>query len=181
MNRGYLLIGIILFFTITTYGTNLRIEGKFDYFFQSEKASRDIYGPGTMYGGEFNIGIRKPIELWVSGMYFNRIAELAITKEETEITLIPIDVGLKFRGYGKTVSGYMGIGVRFYSYKETNPIGEVNENGLGYIGQLGFLIKIMKVLIFDFYINYSHCEVQPKDIKVNIGGFQGGIGLGFEF
>jgi hypothetical protein len=56
----------------------------------------------------------------------------------------------------------------------------VSKANIGYIGQGGFLIKA-GVIIIDLQASYSYCKVKPEDVEANLGGFQGGIGLGFEF
>jgi len=178
MKGKALIIGSIILFSISGYGASLRVEGKVAYFIKTDKAFRDIYGTGTIYGGEINIGILKYLELWAGGRYYRKKGELAVTKEMTEITLFPLEFGLKLRD--RSGGGYIGIGIRSYQYKETNPIGEVKGNSLGILGQLGLLLKITNGFMLDIYLSYSHCEVKPQNIKVNIGGGEVGIGLGFE-
>jgi hypothetical protein len=48
------------------------------------------------------------------------------------------------------------------------------------VGQGGFIIKA-GVIIIDFQASYSYCRVKPAGVEADLGGFQAGIGLGFEF
>ena len=76
---------------------------------------------------------------------------------------------------------YIGGGINYYQYKESNPIGDASENGLGYIGKLGGFLSVTQSLVFDVFVNYSYCKIQPADFEINIGGLEAGIGLGVEF
>ena len=61
-----------------------------------EKAFRDIYGEGIMYGGEVNIRVWKALEVWFGASYFYKKGELTFTKEETKLKIVPIGAGIKY-------------------------------------------------------------------------------------
>ena len=164
-----------------SYGLDLKIEIKGGYFYPSEKAFKDIYGGGFSIGGEISVGILKNLSIWVGGNYFTKKGKLTFTQEDTEIKLTPIGGGLKYEFPTGKFAPYLGLGVNYYLYEESNPLGDVNKNEVGYIGKAGTYIYLTSHFIIDLFLNYSYCDIQPADFKINIGGLEAGIGGGYEF
>lgn len=161
------------------------IEAKGSYFQPSDKNFKQVYNGGKYtewisYGGEIGITLGKGVGLWAGGSYFNKKGKLTFTQEETTLEIIPVYGGIKFRSTSSYVSPYLGIGVGYFQYKEENRIQSVSKADIGYIGQAGLLFKL-GVIVIDFQASYSYCKVKPVDVEANLGGFQAGIGLGFEF
>ena len=181
MKKLFTAIILIILVSGVTKASGSIIEIKGQYFYPTEKAFRDIYSGGLMYGGEISIGIWKNFGIWFGGSYFSKKGKLTFTKEETKLQIMPIGGGLKCRGSIGAFNFYVDLGLDYYQFKESNPIGDVNKNGLGYVGKIGSYIKLKGGLLIDLYADYSSCKIKPVDIKIDIGGFAVGIGLGYEF
>lgn len=151
------------------------------YFHPSEKATKDIYGGKAVVGGEVNLKVWKIINLWVTGSHYDKRGNLPFTKEATRLTLIPIGAGIKVIIEKGSIYPYMGVGPVMYFYREKNPIGLVEGNKVGIVGQAGCYLKVTGGLFLDFCIDYSYCAVRPQRIQSNIGGIKAGLGVGFEF
>ena len=151
------------------------------YIIPSEQSFKDIYGSGFGFGGELNFGLWKSLDLWLIGNYYTNDGNLPITNESTTLSLMALGGGPKFRLSRSRISPYLGIGPVFYVYKEENPIGLAEGTGLGFIGQFGVSISVAGGLILDASLNYTHCQVQPQDIKANVGGLQLGLSVGYSF
>ncbi len=164
-----------------SYGLDIKIEIKGGYFYPSEKAFKDIYGGGFSIGGEISVGVLKNLSIWVGGNYFTKKGKLTFTQEDTEIKLIPIGGGLKYEFPTGKFAPYLGLGVNYYLYEESNPLGDVSKGGLGYIGKIGSYVKVTGGLLVDLYVNYSYCKIKPADFKINIGGIEAGVGMGYSF
>jgi hypothetical protein len=175
------MIVVLLFVSGSVGAANVILEFKIQYFSPTEEVFKDIYGGGVMYGGEVSIGVWKGLELWLGGSYFSREGELTYTKEKTELQIIPVGGGLRYRWQGRSLSPYAAAGLIFYNYKESNPIGEVSAGEGGFIAAIGTYVKIAGGLLIDLYANYSVCELSPADFEINIGGFGAGIGIAYEF
>jgi outer membrane protein W len=134
-----------------------------------------------MYGGGIDFGISKIIHIWTGAMAYHGKGELTLTKESTQITLIPLEAGLIFQIPEKRgiANLYFGIGAQYYQYREENPLAAIKGEAWGITGRVGVALKISARFMIDMHINYSHCEVKPLDIKANLGGYQAGIGLGY--
>ena len=161
--------------------TDVTVELKAHYFSPTEQAFKDIYGGGIMYGGEISVGVWKDLDLWLGGSYLSRKGELTFTKEETKLELIPIGVGAKYRILSGNFSLYAGLGLNYYQYKETNPIGDVSDEGLGFVGKFGSYVAIFGGMLIDFYVEYTYCKMKPADLEINVGGIVAGIGVGYRF
>jgi hypothetical protein len=123
----------------------------------------------------------KNLELWVGASFFSKKGELSFTGEETKVRIIPIGGGVKYISSVGGINYYSGIGINYYLYKETNPIGDASKGGFGILGMIGSFMKVTRGLIIDLYIDYSYCKMKPADYRINIGGFEAGIGIGYEF
>ena len=71
--------------------------------------------------------------------------------------------------------------MNYYQYKETNPIGDVSEGGLDFVGKIGSYVTIFGGLLLDFYVDYSYCKINPADFEINVGGIAAGVGVGYRF
>jgi len=175
------LLAILIFSTGIALGADIRLELRGNYFSPSENAFKDIYGGGMMYGAKFSIGIRKNLLLWLEGSHFSKKGELTFTKEETKLSMVPLGVGVGYRISSRSLSFYTGLGFNYYHYKESNPIGEVSKDGLGYVAKAGSYLKLTRGLLIDLFIDYSYCKIKPADFEINIGGFGLGTGIAYEF
>ena len=161
------------------------IEAKGGYFLPSDKNFKIVYSGGKFgewisYGGEIGITLGRGVGLWAGGHYFNKKGKLTFTEEETTLQITPVYGGIKLRLSQSGVVPYLGFGVGYFQYKEESRIGKISKADIGYIGQAGLLFKL-GVIVIDFQASYSYCKVKPVDVEANLGGFQAGIGLGFEF
>jgi hypothetical protein len=161
--------------------TNVIVELKVQYFSPTDQVFRDIYGGGMMYGGEVSVGVWKGLEAWLGGSYFSSEGELTFTKEKTELEIVPIEVGLRYRWAGERFSFYAGGGLSFQSYKESNPIGDISLGGTGFMAEIGSYVRITGGLLFDLFVNYTGCRLESPDFDIDIGGFAAGVGLAYEF
>lgn len=175
------IIAITFIFSGVASASDFTLELKALYFSPTEQAFKDIYGGGLMYRGEVSIGLRKNLDLWLGGGYFSKKGELTFTKEETKLQIVPIGGGLKYRIATGNVNFYGGIGLYHFQFKESNPIGDVSKGRLGYVGKIGAFVEVVKGLIVDVYFDNTYCKMQPADFKINIGGIEAGIGIGYVF
>jgi hypothetical protein len=119
--------------------------------------------------------------LFQNGNYYSGKGKLPFSEEDTNMTLIGIGSGLKFRATIGAFCPYLDFGPLVYFYEEKNPIGTAKGNSFGFIGHAGFYLFLYKGIFLDFFLSYTKCEVQPQRIKADLGGLCAGIGLGFAF
>jgi hypothetical protein len=174
-------LAVLLVMSASAGATTVRLELKASYFHPTEQAFLDIYGGGPRYGGEVDIGLWKGFEVSLGGSYFSKAGELTFTKEKTELQIIPIGVGLKYRWTKRVIRFYTAAGLSSFQYKESNPIGDFSRSHVGLTTEIGSYVRVAGGLLIDVFLNYSLCHVESADFKVNIGGLGAGIGLAYEF
>lgn len=159
----------------------LRAEIKGAYFSPTDNAFKDIYGQGKTFGAEVGLKFNRFIGLWVSAENFSKKGKMTFTQEETTLKIMPLSAGLSFElGLG-FVSPYAHLGVGYFHYEESNVLGQVKKNNVGYVGQIGLLIKTIGPLYLDLFGQYSSCKVKPLELEADLGGLKAGVGLGLQF
>lgn len=160
---------------------NFFIEIKGTYFYPSDKDFQNIYGAGLKYGGNVVVYVWKKLGIWIGGSYFHKNGKLTYTKEDTELLLIPVVLGLRYRLMSNAINAYVGLGVNYVLYNESSIIGEVNTGKIGVNGNLGAYLNFWKGLFINVFIQLSYCKMYSPDFSINLGGIEAGIGLGYEF
>ena len=149
------------------------------FFSPSDADFKAIYGHGWKYGAEIAFSLTKGLDLWIDGGYFARTGSLSYTLEVTNLTLIPIGAGLRYRFMTGSVEPYAGAGARYNIYMEKNPIGNVSAGGIGFVGKAGVVLYLAKGIGVDVHIAYSACGMKPVDYNFDVGGFEFGGGIVF--
>ncbi len=185
MKKNILFLTVIILFSVTLLhagsGDSFRITGMANYFQPSDEYFKNIYGSELTYGGEIGIKLWKWISLWSAADFYTKKGQTTFSEEETDIQIIPIFGGLMFQFTNSSFRPYTAFGIGYFQYKETNPIGTVEDGDLGYVIQAGIRFKPIDLLFLDFKTSYSFCQVKPADIEADLGGFRAGFGLGLEF
>ncbi len=162
-------------------GGAISVEVKGSYFLPSEKAFRDIYGGGISYGAETGIDVLGRLSVWIGGDYYRGKGDLTFTGEETTIEIMPLSAGIRYAFSNSPIRPYAGVGVGYFQYKESNPIGKIDEGNLGLVAKLGLMARIAGMFFADLQAEYTQCSVKPADLKADLGGIRAGIGLGITF
>lgn len=160
---------------------SVMLEATGSFFSPSDQAFKQIYGSGYYFGGEITLAIVKGFGIWVGASFYSKDGLTTFTQEPTKIKIMPIYGGIKFRVPEARVSPYVGLGVGYFSYTEESGIGSVKKGDIGYLGQVGIVVKLFGPLILDVKGSYSYCKAQPENVEANLGGFQGIVGFGFDF
>ena len=169
----------LFFMNISLYATH--VEARVLYFQPTDQDFKDIYGSGMSIGGEVNIDVFNGLNVWMGAEYFTKKGELTFTKEDTEIQIIPIYAGLKYIFQGPRIMPYVGVGLGYFQYKESNPIGTVKEGKIGFVTQAGLLLHLFGPALLDLQVGYNICKIKPQELEANIGGLKAGIGLALSF
>jgi hypothetical protein len=148
------------------------------YFMPTEQAFKDIYGGGLKYGGTMAVALFRNFDIFVDGSFYLKTGKLSYTEEETKLSVVPVFLGLQYRIKSGKFQPFFGLGAGYFSFKESNVIGDVSKSGFGFTGKVGALFFVTKSIFLQIYSNYSYCRMTPADFTINIGGIEAGIGLG---
>lgn len=165
----------------TAGGEGVSLEAHGAYFTPSDDTFRDIYGYGTSWGGELGFRISRRFSIWAGGDYFSKLGKLGLTEEDTKIRIAPLAAGAKLYLALDKLRPYVGAGVAYVQYKESNSIATIEKGALGLVGKAGLLAMFGPAIFADIQATWSTCSVQPGDVRANLGGFAFGAGLGFIF
>lgn len=157
------------------------VEVRAQYFAPRDALFRDVYGGGWMFGGEGTLRLGKHLGVWLGGSVLTKRGELTYTREETKLEIFPAGVGLKGLISAGRADFYAGAGLMAFHFSERNPIGRVDQASLGYALKAGTLLRLGDGLVLDLYADFTDCRMQLAGVKFNVGGFNAGLGLGFEF
>ncbi len=120
--------------------------------------------------------------------YFSKRGEATVTKEAVRFTLKPIIFGVDYLiRVHESLTPFAGFGLDYFIYKEDWRLFNAKDTTLGYYLNGGLYYSIPKIrnLKVKFYLMYSQGKTKPEgsniEEKVNIGGFQFGLGLIWTF
>jgi hypothetical protein len=151
------------------------------FFFPSDKDFRDIYGGGIMSGLEISAAAARNLELWVEAGYFAKTGQLTFTKETMKLRILPVGGGVRYIFRPKRPAFYMGAGVLYHRFREVSPLGTVDWGRPGALVEMGSSIRLTGNFIVDVFARSSYCRIEPADFRFNIGGYDLGIRLAYEY
>jgi hypothetical protein len=150
----------------------------------SEALFKEVYGSAPMtYNVDLGARVWKSLEIFVHSDYLKADGKTTYTKEDTTLTIIPIEVGIRYladiTGSGRMkVFPYLGAGAGYYSIKEEHPAETVKENRVGFFAEGGLRFYPMK----SFFIDAKLKQVILKSENgTKLGGmtYMGGVGVSF--
>jgi opacity protein-like surface antigen len=151
------------------------------YFSPTEQIFKDVYGSSFSYGGEVRATLWKGISIFFGVSVLSNKGKMTLLEEETKLTIVPIELGVLYKFSIKTINPYIGAGLGYHILSEESFLGKVTDNKLGFFGQAGVAINMMKAFVIDLNAKYNFCNAKPGEIEENIGGISIGLGVGYSF
>ena len=146
-----------------------------------DPAFRDIYGGGPAFGIEVSARVTDRIDIWADGSRLGREGLLTFSREKTTMSVLPLTAGVRYRVRDARVVPYGAAGVGLFLFKESNPLGDAGQSGLGFTARTGALVWMHQRLTLDLRFGYSYCSMKPAALDINVGGLELGVGLAFGF
>jgi hypothetical protein len=183
--------------TLTQYTSDVTpwLEIKPSYFFFSAYPMKDIYDDGGFeIQGSASVPICNYIDLYGSIGYREAWGHALNTCAKTNLTVIPVDIGLKpIFNFCERFYYFFAIGPRYFYFHQHNnsPYVDriINGSGIGLFVNTGFNILVTDCLLLGIFGEYSYekktiCPHMPhvfSNGSVQMGGFAFGISLGYAF
>jgi hypothetical protein len=144
----------------------------------------EVYGKNNLiYGIDIGYNFGKFFQAFLHGEFFTAKGELSFSKEETTLTIIPLEIGarVKYMLGRQMFYPYFGVGAGYYLYKEENLIGTVDDGQFGFFTEGGINVYFLDYLFLDLKMKYIIFKVDGVNEKVDLGGLalMGGIGFSF--
>jgi len=156
------------------------IFGRYESFSPSDENFKSIYGGGSVFGGEFRLRIASAFYLSLAGGYYKGTGLLTLTKQDTTLTIFPLDAMVVYHFLSGGILPYIGVGGAVCKYKEENIIGTVDEWGFGF-GFCGGVTARWKSLGVDARVKYTSVKIKPLEDEASLGGLTLSIGAGVLF
>lgn len=113
--------------------------------------------------------------------HFTKKGKSTITQEGTRLTLIPISLSGRYLLKIKAFIPWVEMGMDYYHYKESAPIKITEGWAWGYHIGGGCYLEIprVKFIKIKIYVRHTKAMAEVEAIKVNLGGFEYGLGIAF--
>lgn len=188
---------VALFCTSTQYASNVTpwLEIKPSYFFFSSCPMKDIYHHGGFeIQGSVSVPVCNYLDVYGSIGYRHARGHALNTCEQTSLTVVPIDIGLKpIFNFCERFYYFFAIGPRYFHLHQRNnsPYVDCNikGNGIGFFVNTGFNVLLADCFLLGIFGEYSYekKKICPNRLNVfsngnvQIGGFAFGVDLGYAF
>jgi outer membrane protein W len=142
----------------------------------------EVYGKNNIaYSIDLGYQVHKSLQVFLHSDYFSVNGKLTYTEEDTELKIIPIELGVRYFWGKKRIFPYIGAGTGYYMYKEENVIGTVDEKKFGFFGEGGLKYQFTEMFFIDLKVKYIFLKVDGAEEQVDLGGLAltGGIGISF--
>lgn len=150
----------------------------------SESRFKAVYpGGGIIAGIGLSVPVVQNFNLYIEAKGFHKSGELTYSKEKTQLFLLPISFDILYTVPLGPITPYVGGGIDFHFYFETNPIGNVADYSTGYNFQGGTYFHFSKnfPVLINLKIKYSKANKMVNNLKIELGGIEYGVGLAFVF
>lgn len=188
----------LLFFTAREYASDVTpwIEIKPSYFFFVDSPINEIYDDGGFQvQGSVSFPLCNHLDFYSSIGYRQAWGHALNSLEETNIKVVPFDVGLKpVFNFSEKFYYFFAGGPRFFFFQQNNDSLYVNSivqgGGIGFFVNTGFNVIIADHFLLGIFGEYSYENKAMNGVNsenilsnglVQIGGLAFGINLGYAF
>jgi RND family efflux transporter MFP subunit len=105
----------------------------FEYRYMTGEGFSGLYGRALGAGIELSFRVSEKVDVWISASTSGKEQNLDWTDETTKYSMLPISAGVKYYVLQKAkLAAFVGGGLNFTVFKDTNPFGETKENVFGF-------------------------------------------------
>lgn len=163
---------------------------EFDYGQYELQNSRyqKIYGNGSSVLGlgfyqrifarrHHNLGVFVGVKLFVKD------GQSTVSHEKTKFLMYPGFMDIRYLFRIKSFIPWVAWGVDYYNYEERSEIMNTKGNAFGYHVQGGLFIEIpgARFIKLKGFAKFTHVKTRERNIDVNLGGIEYGIGIALGF
>ena len=174
-----LLLGISLLITIS-WAEGFSLAPTISYLGKEDAGFKEIYGSGGIQPGlRAEAVVWKELSIYASYGYFSKKGTTPVLEEEAKTTQHSFSLGAAWRGAlsGKAAWGIYA-GLLHIRYQEEALGGKIKDSAMGI--ELGALLDYSlsdRIFLFPF-LSYLTASDTIDDMKIKLGGFKAGVGLG---
>ncbi|TFG80565.1 MAG: hypothetical protein E4H23_02040 [Chrysiogenales bacterium] len=174
-----LVLGISLLVT-ASWAKGFSLAPTISYLGKDDAGFKEVYGSGGIQPGlRAEAVVWKGLSIYASYGYFSKKGTTPVLEEEAKTTQHSISLGAAWRGtLSEKMSWGIYAGLLHIRYQE-EALGEKIKDGSSGL-ELGALLDYNlseKIFLFPF-LSYLAANDTIDDIKIKLGGFKAGFGLG---
>lgn len=174
-------------------GTEILLEAQGAYYLPTDATFKKIYYESGIYGLETSIQTWKNLYTWMSASLFTKSGQSIGLENNTNITFIPIGVGLKYLWKVKSVDLYGGLGALptyLNIHDQSSYVTQKTRKwGCGGVAKIGAIINLPQSFFIDLFSSYSYINISNHttyekkvyDHSANLSGYSFGLGIGYRF
>ena len=159
------------------------------YLALQDEVFQEVYGNGGIYSTtELSFVLpfsTRYLDVWTRVSNFQADGKSTYYEEDTKLKITIFSLALRYLIKSTKLTPFFGLGMDYYSYKETLPEGfivpSVGGSDLGYHVQGGVYFRITPGFLAKFLVKYNVAKTTENDMDVNLGGMEYALGLIFRF
>ncbi len=159
------------------------------YLALQDEVFQEVYGNGGVYyNAELSFVLpfsTRYLDVWTGVSQFQADGKSTVFQEDTRLKMTVFSLALRYLIKSTKLTPFFGLGMDYYSYKETLPEGfivpSVGGYDLGFHIQGGVYFRITPGFFAKFLLKYNSAKTTENGIDVNLGGMEYALGLIFRF
>ncbi|MGZ6250841.1 MAG: hypothetical protein ACXWL2_02330 [Candidatus Chromulinivorax sp.] len=188
---------LVLFCSLPEYAFDLApwLQVKPSYFFCVSSPMNDIYNHGGFQiQTSSSIPFSDYVDLYASFGYRQLSGHALNSLEETTLSVLPFDIGLKpVINFGEHYNYFFAIGPRFFYFTQVNNSSyvnhQVNRAGLGFFINTGLNTEFENGVLLGIFGEYSYenkfVSLSTRNVlsnsSIQLGGLAFGLSFGYAF
>jgi len=159
------------------------------YLALQDEVFQEVYGSGGIYYNaelSFILPISyRYLDVWAGVSQFQSDGKSTAFEEDTRLKITVFSLALRYLIQPAKLTPFFGLGLDYYSYKETLPEGfdvpSVGGYDLGFHVQGGVYFRFTPGFFAKLFVKYNSAKTTENNIDVNLGGMEYALGLIFRF
>ncbi len=159
----------------------------FEYRYMTGEGFAGLYGRALGGGIELSFLVSDKVDVWVSASTSGKEQDLDWTEENSKYSMLPISAGVKYYVLQKEkLAAFVGGGLNYTIFKNTDPFGETKENLFGFNILGGAHFKLSKTLgaqaMLMFNTGKKTIDMEPEaDFQLDLTNVAMKLGVFFKF
>jgi len=180
MKKILLLVLAISLLVAANWAKGFSLAPTLSYLGKDDAGFKEVYGSGGLQPGlRAEAVVWKNLSLYASYDFFSKKGTTPILEEETRTIQHSLALGAAWRGkFSEKISWGVYAGLLHIRYQEEALGDKIKDSATGI--ELGVLLEYDlsdKIFIFPL-LSYLKADDSIDDMKIKLGGFKAGIGLG---
>lgn len=150
---------------------------------------QEVYGNGGIYyNAELSFVLpfsTRYLDIWTAVSQFQADGKSTVFDEDTRLKITVFSIALRYLIKPAKLTPFFGLGLDYYSFKETLPEGFIVQSiggyDLGFHFQGGVYFRLTPGFFAKFLVKYNVAETTENGVDVNLGGIEYALGMIYRF